>query len=150
MERNNRTNVWIIIAVVVGLILLCLWSMLFCGILGLTLFRATPPMDPAPAPPPAVPEPPRRGGGALITQVAPNSPAEAAGIQVGDIILALDGISLAEDRLPELIRRYEPGDNVTLTLSRGGREIDLRVQLATHPEQPDLPWIGIFYRELPQ
>ncbi len=151
MERNSRTSVWIIIAALAGLIIGCLGGLLFGSVIGLGLGRISQPAppDPIPAPaPPAEPETPRQGG-LLITQVAPDSPAEAAGIQAGDIVVALDGISLMENRLPELIRDYEPNDSVTLTLLRRGRQIDVRVSLGTHPEQPELPWIGIFYRELP-
>jgi membrane-associated protease RseP (regulator of RpoE activity) len=157
MERHSRTSVWIIVAALAGLLLGCLLGVLFGGLISWSLGRAAAPpaFDPAPRvplvpAPPAVPEtPPIRGGGVLITQVAANSPAEAAGIQVGDIVTALDDISLAENRLPEVVTRYAPGDVVTLTILRGGRQIDVRIRLGRHPEQPELPWIGIFYQELP-
>ncbi len=69
-------------------------------------------------------------GGAEVTDVVGNSPAAAATIDDGDIIVALD-----DERVPSMaglviaLRGRSPGDVVTLTLIRGGNVIDVEVTL---------------------
>lgn len=61
--------------------------------------------------------------GVTISNVAPGSGAEAAGVQVGDILLEIDDRPVRDG--PSVIRavsRYKPGDEVTLLLLREGEE----------------------------
>jgi S1-C subfamily serine protease len=61
--------------------------------------------------------------GVLIANVAPGSGAEAAGVQVGDILLEIDERPVRDG--PAVIRavsRYKPGDEVSLALLREGQE----------------------------
>lgn len=69
--------------------------------------------------------------GVYITKVFPDSPAADAGIQSGDIIIALDSIAI-DDTHPytNLLFNYKPGDEVTISIYRDGRQIDLPVTLA--------------------
>jgi serine protease Do len=60
--------------------------------------------------------------------IVPNSPAEEAGLQEEDIIIAIDGFEITQMRsLPEILTGKKPGDTITLTVLRNGdeREIDL-------------------------
>jgi S1-C subfamily serine protease len=60
--------------------------------------------------------------------IIPGSPAEAAGLQAGDIIVALDGEPLTEESdLATLILPHAPGDTITLRVLRdnSATEIDL-------------------------
>ena len=68
--------------------------------------------------------------GAYVTGVESGSAADAAGIEVGDIITAVDGeeIEGASD-LQLAIRSHDPGDTVTITVNRNGEEIDLEATL---------------------
>ena len=61
------------------------------------------------------------GSGVLVASVSDPSPAAAAGIRVGDVITAVDG--LAVDSARDLSReiRHRPGDAVTIELSRDGQ-----------------------------
>jgi putative serine protease PepD len=62
--------------------------------------------------------------------IVPGGPAETAGLQAGDVILALDG--KAVDGSAELIvaiRSKSPGDTVTLTVRRDGSERTYEVTL---------------------
>jgi serine protease Do len=68
--------------------------------------------------------------GALVQTVEPNTPAEEAGLQPGDLILGLDGQTVRDTQ--ELIGRISelpPGETVHLDLLRGGERIDLDVIL---------------------
>lgn len=72
--------------------------------------------------------------GALINEVVPNTPAAQAGLQPNDIIVALNGISLAEDNsLRYVLTQHNPGDTVELTVRRGNEELRLTATLATRP-----------------
>lgn len=70
--------------------------------------------------------------GALVVEggVRPGSAAAEAGIQSGDIILGIDGERIdREQALSELIRRHEPGDEVSIVVLRDGEELTLSAEL---------------------
>lgn len=73
--------------------------------------------------------------GSLIAEVAPDSPAAGAGLQAGDIILAVDGEKVDQSStLPRLIGRLAPGDEVELTVLRSGERITKAVTVGDWPE----------------
>lgn len=54
--------------------------------------------------------------GATIAGVIDGTPAAEAGLAAGDVITAVDGVSVADaDALSELLAGYDPGDSVTIT-----------------------------------
>ena len=58
----------------------------------------------------------------------PGSPAEDAGLQAGDIIVAVDGEKLSPDNdLSTLILPHSPGDKITLRILRNNsaRQVDI-------------------------
>jgi S1-C subfamily serine protease len=60
--------------------------------------------------------------GLVVTLVNPNSGAEAAGIQDGDLIVAVDGKPIATtDDLKAAIEAHKPGDPIKVTFDRGGQ-----------------------------
>jgi serine protease Do len=68
--------------------------------------------------------------GILVSSVRSGSAAEKAGLRAGDIILKVDGEAVASSR--ELVRRVARGESarqVTLTVQRDGKPMDVRVQL---------------------
>jgi serine protease Do len=71
-----------------------------------------------------------QGGGALVAEVTPGSPAAKAGIERGDIILDLDGqpINTPED-LSVRISEIAPGTAAHLKISRNGQGRDVDVTL---------------------
>lgn len=73
-------------------------------------------------------------GGLQVTDVHPGGPAERAGIQVGDLIEAIDGhpVATLADLLGD-VDRHQPGDSVQLTVLRNGSRGDVTVQLADRP-----------------
>lgn len=75
------------------------------------------------------------GQGAVIRSVEPSTPAAAAGIEAGDLVVATDGAPIdGATGLIAAIRDLEPGDSTTITVVRDGERIDLMVTLAERPE----------------
>jgi S1-C subfamily serine protease len=72
--------------------------------------------------------------GVVIGQITPGSPAEAAGLQPGDVITAVDGKPLdSESSLAEQLSQHKPGDMVSLTVVRNGQSQNVQVTLGTAP-----------------
>jgi putative serine protease PepD len=72
--------------------------------------------------------------GALIQEVAPNSPAARAGLQPGDLVTRIDGQAVeAYSEMVARIRAHKPGDKVTLTVVRGGDETTITATLTQRP-----------------
>jgi hypothetical protein len=74
--------------------------------------------------------------GVLVTSVDADGPAGKAGLKAGDVILKFDGKAVgAGDDLRDVVRSAEGGKEVTVTVQRDGRTVDVKVQLA-NPESP--------------
>ena len=70
--------------------------------------------------------------GALVEAVQPGSPAESAGIQVGDVITSLDGKAIADGAaLQSTIRSEKAGKAVAITVLRGGQSSTVHATLGT-------------------
>jgi serine protease Do len=68
--------------------------------------------------------------GALVAQVISGSPAEKAGIEQGDVIVAFDGKEIADSKdLPRMVASTPVGKAVTLKLSRDGKTLDRQVKI---------------------
>jgi serine protease Do len=69
--------------------------------------------------------------------ITAGSPAEAAGVQPGDIITALGSTKIdAEHPLDAVLAQSSPGDTVELHILRGGQQITVPVTLAVRPATP--------------
>lgn len=91
--------------------------------------------------------------GATIVEVMPDSPAEEAGLQEGDVIVAVDGQELdAENTLADLIAQYKPGDTVTLEIERPDDEepFEVTVELGEHPDKEGVAYLGVRYSAFPR
>jgi predicted metalloprotease with PDZ domain len=77
------------------------------------------------------------GAEGRITQVFDDSPAQAAGLSAGDLLVALDGMRAGGGRLDALLARYQPGDTVEVLAFR--RDALLRFDLAL-ARQPPVKW----------
>ncbi|MEQ1702731.1 MAG: PDZ domain-containing protein, partial [Ilumatobacteraceae bacterium] len=76
------------------------------------------------------------GSGALVTEVVDGSPADAAGVEVGDSIVAVDGVTITGPAgLIATIRDVGPGSEVRLELRRGGRDVAVVATLAERPAE---------------
>ncbi|HEX2906530.1 MAG TPA: PDZ domain-containing protein [Phototrophicaceae bacterium] len=68
--------------------------------------------------------------GALITEVVSDSPAATAGLEVNDIVTAVDGDQVDVERtLRDRLLAYEPGDTVTLSVLRDGAAQEIEATL---------------------
>lgn len=74
--------------------------------------------------------------GALVEQIAPGSPAEAAGIQPGDVIVAIEGAAIADAQaLIQTIARKRPGDAVAVRIVRQGQTGEVQTRLVAAPQR---------------
>ncbi|MGH9275575.1 MAG: S1C family serine protease [Acidimicrobiales bacterium] len=73
-------------------------------------------------------------GGAMVRDVAPGSPAAAAGITSDDVITELDGREVRSiSGLVVELRRHDPGDDVVVGYWRGGQHGETTVTLGERP-----------------
>jgi serine protease Do len=70
-------------------------------------------------------------GGVLVSTVTPGGPAAKAGLQNGDIIVAVDGNNIKDgDELVSIISARKPGSTVKLTYVRNGKRETAEVGIA--------------------
>ena len=75
--------------------------------------------------------------GALITEVEPGTGADEAGVEVGDLVIALEDVEIQGIQdLASQVRRYRPGTIVELLVVRDGSEIAFQVTLGERPDNP--------------
>lgn len=74
--------------------------------------------------------------GAVVDSVQPDTGAEEAGVEPGDIIVEVDGEPLATmSQLVGEVRSRDPGDVVVLTIVRDDETFDLDVELSERPRE---------------
>lgn len=75
-----------------------------------------------------------RTSGVLVTAVLPDGPADVAGIQEGDYILAIDDQRVnAPEALSDLIASAKIGDGIRVTVWRDGGQQELKATLSNPP-----------------
>ena len=89
-----------------------------------------------------------RPQGALVTEVIENGPAQAAGIQPGDVILKFDGkVVRKSDQLPWLASTAGAARPIDIELLRKGKSRKLTVTLEEQPNQESPPLPGARTRQ---
>ncbi len=76
-----------------------------------------------------------------VFSVEPGSPADRGGLQRGDVLLEIDGISLTDDEGGRRFGAVRPGQTVTFKYRRGAavREVTLTASQRTEPAPPPMP-----------
>jgi serine protease Do len=94
--------------------------------------------------------------GALVAQVVPDSPAAAAGLEQGDVILSYNGQPIKELRdLTSQVADTHPGTSAEMKVWRNGKEMNVDVEIgrtpgndqvmaaAEQPAQDNTPKLGV-------
>ncbi len=72
--------------------------------------------------------------GIVVAQVVAGSPAQNGGVQVGDIITAVNGSAVNDlAQLGEQLATQQPGDTATVTVERNGAQQEIEVTLEAWP-----------------
>jgi S1-C subfamily serine protease len=89
--------------------------------------------------------------GLMILEVVPESPADEAGLEVGDLIVKFDGEVLERGaNLADLVAAKNPGDTISLEVIKPGEEPrQVSVTLSEHPEKEGVAYLGIRYTTPP-
>jgi serine protease Do len=82
---------------------------------------------------------PENTKGAVVQNVVPNAPAAKAGIQAGDIVVAVNGKTVeSSGQLTRTVAANAPGTKVTLSVLRGGEKKDLQITVGKRPDEEAL------------
>lgn len=73
------------------------------------------------------------GGRIIVTVVRRETPAFAAGLNVDDEVIAIDGVRVTPDQWESRFEQYRPGERVQLTIARRGKLRELPATLGTEP-----------------
>jgi S1-C subfamily serine protease len=74
--------------------------------------------------------------GIVIAKVVPNSPADDAGLQNGDLIKKIDNTPVSTSaEVQKLVRQHQPGDHLAITVSRDGQETTVNLTVGNYPER---------------
>jgi serine protease Do len=83
-----------------------------------------------------------------VQEVITDSPAEQAGVLVGDVIVEVDGTPInANHRLADVVSQYEPGARVEIKVWRAGETRSLKVTLGENPQDSARPYLGVRYAD---
>lgn len=72
--------------------------------------------------------------GLLVTGIIANTPAEAASLQSGDVVTAVEGEAIQVETVRDVVWKHEPGATVTLSLDRAGAAIEKDLTLMARPD----------------
>ncbi|MDE8349503.1 MAG: Do family serine endopeptidase [Acidocella sp.] len=76
--------------------------------------------------------------GALVAAISPGSPAFRAGLQPGDVITKVNGVTVTNPSdLADDIANVDPGHDTSIEYLRGGKTNTLSVAVTTMPANPD-------------
>ncbi|MBF0666128.1 MAG: trypsin-like peptidase domain-containing protein [Brevundimonas sp.] len=82
---------------------------------------------------------PRDTGGAIVTEVTPGAPADRGGVEIGDLITAIDGKPVKDStEATRVVAAVTPGSTIRLNINRGGRQVSANVRSGTRPSEEEL------------
>ncbi len=75
-------------------------------------------------------------GGALISLVVPEGPADQAGLKAGDVVTTVDGTKIREGHdLLRTVLRHDVGDRMALDVRRGSQSLKLKLTAGERPTE---------------
>lgn len=75
------------------------------------------------------------GDGALVSQVMGDSPAEAGGLEPGDVIRAINGVAMAEPKdVSRSVAALKAGASAEFDIWRDGDDMTLQIEIGAHPD----------------
>lgn len=85
--------------------------------------------------------------GVKVVGTIPGSPASGL-LQTGDVIVGVAGVPVhtVED-FTAALSSHKPGDLVRLSIERGGELIEVAVTLASRPDEPARPMLGVYIQQ---
>ncbi|MCG6948087.1 MAG: PDZ domain-containing protein [Acidobacteria bacterium] len=81
----------------------------------------------------------------VVKDVYDKSPAQKAGFQKGDIMLAVNDVKYSKDNKPklkEVYAKFEPGSDATYWVKRNGEKVKLHATLGSVPKDVQKMWIA--------
>jgi hypothetical protein len=88
------------------------------------------------------------GVGILATDVIPEKSAANAGIEKGDIVIAIDNKPLKFSETPARVRELESGKNFNVTVIRKGEKVELSGTVFEKPRDPGNSHYEVLYRHI--
>ncbi|HEY1425279.1 MAG TPA: Do family serine endopeptidase [Caulobacteraceae bacterium] len=77
--------------------------------------------------------------GAIVDQLTPGGPAERAGVRSGDVVTAVNGHPVTSSaELTRQVGLAQPGQDVQLSVMRGGHPLQLAIRSGTRPAEAQL------------
>lgn len=77
-----------------------------------------------------------KGTGLLVNKITEDGPADEAGLEVGDVIVQIDGMKIEEyNNLFQLIQSKEEGETLQLKVIRDKKPVTLEVKVGADPER---------------
>jgi predicted metalloprotease with PDZ domain len=86
-----------------------------------------------------------KDGSMTVLEVIDGSPAQAAGLKSGDVLLAMNGVKFADNnkvKLKAAKKGMKIGSTIEYTVSRHGKTKDVAITLAPLPKDVMYAWIG--------
>jgi C-terminal processing protease CtpA/Prc len=87
-------------------------------------------------------------GALMITRVVPGSPAEASGLEVDDVLLAVNGAKFADNSEDKCVTcdamkdDWKPGSEVHYVVARNGKKLKVDLTLGQIPSDVMAQWVG--------
>ena len=83
----------------------------------------------------------RPDGGLELTAVLDDGPAQRAGLEPGDVLIALDRLKVDAGNLAARLKRFEDGERISATVFRGDELLEFGLVLAAAPR--DTCWLQL-------
>lgn len=88
----------------------------------------------------------KKEGVYVVSLVNPDSPAMKAGIKTGDLLLAMNGVPLGDEKYEKKLhavkKSMQVGGTVTYTVVRQGQKKDVDITLGEIPDTVIAQWVG--------